>query len=276
MDYIPCRERKFPLKLAAEFVRCYSDYVDWLIHLLERLGREATLEVWDDASSNADDALLADILAAGWEELEGERTDVEGQISQALAQSFALPIEETSIEEARRIIERSRPISQIRQCFRHLDQVRQSTTYEWLHVFRGGFASLVESLIDRHGRQGELIAYDVMTGKAALAPQETMSAEAFLKLLAVRHDPSTRQGAGLEYEHVRVADSEVVIHIKECEWARYYLEHHPRVGYLMACSGDEWQYRGINPRIRMQRTQTLMEGGALCDFRIYVAGARDR
>lgn len=54
-----------------------------------------------------------------------------------------------------------------------------------------------------------------------------------------------------------------------CEWARYFQERHPRVGYLMACSTDETAYRAFNPSLRLQRTQTLMEGGALCDFRIY-------
>lgn len=82
-------------------------------------------------------------------------------------------------------------------------------------------------------------------------------------------DPQTRHGAGLEYELVRASEREVVIHIHACQWARYFQERHPRVGYLMACCVDEAEYRAANPRIRMQRTQTLMEGGEQCDFRIY-------
>ena len=96
-----------------------------------------------------------------------------------------------------------------------------------------------------------------------------MPAKAFLNLFKVPLDPKTFQGAGLTYDLVRASRNEMVLHISECELARYYQEHHPRVGYLMACSMDETEYRAVNDRIRMQRTSTLMEGGALCDFRIY-------
>ena len=46
-------------------------------------------------------------------------------------------------------------------------------------------------------------------------------------------------------------------------------ERHPGVGYLVACSTDEVDYRAFNEKLRMQRTSTLMEGGEVCDFRIY-------
>jgi len=32
---------------------------------------------------------------------------------------------------------------------------------------------------------------------------------------------------------------------------------------------DDPVYRSLNERIRLQRTSTLMEGGAACDFRVY-------
>jgi hypothetical protein len=37
----------------------------------------------------------------------------------------------------------------------------------------------------------------------------------------------------------------------------------------MACSTDETAYRAFNENLRMQRTSTLMEGGEVCDFRIF-------
>lgn len=77
--------------------------------------------------------------------------------------------------------------------------------------------------------------------------------------------------AGLDQEIVRASEREVVLHIKACEWARYYRERHREVGYLMACSTDEIAYRAFNSALRTQRTSTLMEGGSLCDFRIYSA-----
>jgi len=75
--------------------------------------------------------------------------------------------------------------------------------------------------------------------------------------------------AGLESQIISVSEKEVVLHVSECEWARYYRENHPQVGYLMACSTDEAAYRAFNANLRLQRTRTLMEGAAVCDFRIF-------
>jgi hypothetical protein len=75
--------------------------------------------------------------------------------------------------------------------------------------------------------------------------------------------------AGLEVEFVRASETEVVTRVIECEWARYYRERHPRVGYMLACALDNAAYRSFNDRLRLQRTSTLMEDGSECDFRVY-------
>ncbi|MGD8531631.1 MAG: L-2-amino-thiazoline-4-carboxylic acid hydrolase, partial [Syntrophobacterales bacterium] len=75
--------------------------------------------------------------------------------------------------------------------------------------------------------------------------------------------------AGLEIEKITETPREVVINVRECEWARYFQERHPRVGYLMACSTDEVAYKSFNRDLRMRRTQTIMEGAEKCDFKIY-------
>ena len=72
---------------------------------------------------------------------------------------------------------------------------------------------------------------------------------------------------------IRKSDREAVTYVWECEWARYFQERHPRVGYLMACSTDEAAYKAINPSLRLRRTETIMEGSDKCDFMVYaVAG----
>ncbi|HOC42669.1 MAG TPA: L-2-amino-thiazoline-4-carboxylic acid hydrolase [Thermoanaerobaculales bacterium] len=68
---------------------------------------------------------------------------------------------------------------------------------------------------------------------------------------------------------VRASDSEVVLHIRACEWARYFRERHFSVGYLVACSTDDAELRAVTDNLRMQRTSTIMEGGTVCDFRVY-------
>lgn len=42
------------------------------------------------------------------------------------------------------------------------------------------------------------------------------------------------------------------------------------LGYCLSCCRDEAFVAGFNPRIRLVRTQTLMEGAPCCDFRFFI------
>jgi hypothetical protein len=43
------------------------------------------------------------------------------------------------------------------------------------------------------------------------------------------------------------------------------------LGYCLSCSRDESFVSGFNPRIKMARTSTIMEGAPHCDFRFTLA-----
>ncbi len=263
-------ERVFALRLAPELKAGVERYAHWLRHLLERLGRQATLAAWAQAAGHREDALLAEILDGGWRADPAGPVDVAGGLDTAVAVDFACPVEGVTADEARALIEQMPPFPQVRRRLADPNVIREITTYQSLHLSFHGLALLIEALIDRHGKQGELIAYDALSRWVEAHSGEGMAAEDFLKTFNSPFDPATRHGAGLDYTLVRASADEVVLHIHGCAWARYYRERHPRVGYLLACSMDETTYRGVNPRIRMQRTTTLMEGGTRCDFRIYV------
>lgn len=269
MEEKPRQERVFAFRLAPELCTCVERNVHWLRHLLERLGREAALAVWGEVLASPEDALLADVLGGNWQADPEEPVDVGGRMEAALAASFSRPVEGVTAAEARALVEQLPPLPQARQRLADPNVVQEVTTYQSLHLSFHGLALLIEALIDRHGKQGELIAYDTLKSWVEAGRGGEMGAEEFLEVFKVPLDPGTRQGAGLDYTLFRAAADEVVMLIQGCAWARYYREHHPRVGYMLACSMDETSYRGMNPRIRMQRTTTLMEGGALCDFRIY-------
>jgi hypothetical protein len=274
MSYTPCRERTFPLRLAQEFEYHYYGYLHWLKHLLERLGRECTLAVWQGAFADFDAAPLSDILSADWGPSDAdEAADADDVIASLLEEVFPLPVEGVSPEEARDIIDGTPPFPQIRQRFSDLNVTRETTTYEALHLFRDGLALLAETLIDRHGKQGEFIAYDAMLAELAAAGIPGQEVADFMAKRQARFgsepDEADMFTAGLEVEFIRGSENEVVTLVKECEWARYFRERHPRVGYLLACGLDNAMYGAFNERIRLQRTSTLMEGGSACDFRVY-------
>jgi hypothetical protein len=274
MSYVPCRERTFAVRLAGQFEHQYRYYLHWLKHLLERLGREPTLVLWADAFRDYDEGLLQHILSAGWEEAhEDGAEEIEGSLSIVLDDLFSLPVEGVTRDEAQTLLENTPPFRQIRQHLPTLNVGRQTTTYEALHLFRDALALLVEALLDCYGKQGELIAYDTMLEQWPRSQEPKISVEEYLSRRLARFssepDEPDMFTAGLEVEVIRGSKQEVVTRVTECEWARYYRERHPRVGYLLGCSLDNAAYRSFNDRLRLQRTTTLMEGGTECDFRVY-------
>ena len=271
MDYIPCSKRVFPVMLASVLRARYAAYLHWLSHLLERLGHDCTLAIWQDVCRGYDDELLLQILATGWNDVpEDKVVDVEESVAESLSRSFPVAIEQVSGKRARQLVEEMPPIHQVKQIFSSPNVWKEITAYEALHLRSDGLAWLTEALIRFHGKQGELIAYDLLReGRVKAMEGKTGSVAEFISDFTSAPEKANIFTAGLEIESVHASERKVVWHIKECEWSRYFRERHPQVGYLMACSTDEVAYRAFNDKLRLQRTSTLMEGGKVCDFRIY-------
>lgn len=61
--------------------------------------------------------------------------------------------------------------------------------------------------------------------------------------------------------------------IKRCAYAEMYQEIGlGHIGGLLSCERDGALCEGYDPRIRMQRTQTVMQGASHCDFRFSYEG----
>jgi len=278
MNHTPCRQRTFPFWLAYEFEYHYIFSLRWLKHFLERLGRDHTLAVWEDAFRGYDTSLLESILAVEWQDApEQYAAEMEEQLTAFAASHF--PVAGVSAEEARHLIDHMPPFEQIRRHFSTLDVMREITTYQALHLFRDSLALIAEGMLARYRKAGELIVYDAVLEEWSPEPGEEMEAAEYLRQRAERFSKEPEEAdihsAGLQVELLRATDSEVVTRVTECEWARYYQEHHPRVGYLLACSADNAAYRSTNHRLRLQRTTTLMERGTECDFRVYDVEAQE-
>jgi hypothetical protein len=147
---------------------------------------------------------------------------------------------------------------------------KEISTYDALHLRFDGLSYLAESLIAKYSKEGELIVYDLMVeGRILSGAGETGSVEGFIENFISEPESPNIFSAGLEMELIEKSKREAVIYIRECEWARYFQEHHPQVGYMMACSTDEVGVKAYNQSLRLQRTGTIMEGSNKCDFRIY-------
>ncbi|MCS7207265.1 MAG: L-2-amino-thiazoline-4-carboxylic acid hydrolase [Dehalococcoidia bacterium] len=77
-----------------------------------------------------------------------------------------------------------------------------------------------------------------------------------------------RHGPGdLEIEVVKETETEYVFRVVRCRFAEMYREMGlGDIGHLLSCNRDFAFVEGFNPRIRLQRTQTIMQGAPFCDF----------
>ena len=80
-------------------------------------------------------------------------------------------------------------------------------------------------------------------------------------------DPWVRGGA-LESDTFEDNDSMVSFNVTRCRYAEMYRElGMADLGGIFSCGRDGSLSTGFNPRIKLARTQTIMEGATHCDFR---------
>ena len=273
---IPCPKRRFSYRI--NFLTFYESYLRWLRHLIERLGAQNILLLWKETFADYDDQILLSILSSGWHEEETDETiPLEAKAEDWIEKFFPTADSIFVNSEVRNIIEGTPPIRQIRQLFSIKTVEKEMSAYDALHIRFDGLACLAETLIEKYGKQGELIVYDLITeGRLASGQGESGSVEEFIENFTAEPDMPNLFTAGLDIEVIRKTDRESIAYVRECEWARYFQDRHPQVGYLMACSTDEASYKAFNPNLRLQRTGTIMEGRDRCDFRIYAVTGKQQ
>ena len=75
-------------------------------------------------------------------------------------------------------------------------------------------------------------------------------------------------GGALEFEVLETNDTKLSLNVTRCRYAEMYKGHGiEELGYLLSCGRDFALVEGFNPRIKLTRTQTIMEGADFCDFR---------
>jgi hypothetical protein len=76
----------------------------------------------------------------------------------------------------------------------------------------------------------------------------------------------------LVYEILEQTDQRLSFNVTRCRYAEMYERLGLKeFGYCLSCNRDESLINGFNPRMELVRTQTIMQGAKICDFRIVVA-----
>ena len=79
----------------------------------------------------------------------------------------------------------------------------------------------------------------------------------------------------LETEVIRESDDEWVYKVTRCRYAEmYHAMGVGEIGFELSCNRDATFVDGYDPRIKLTRTQTIMQGADHCDFHYRMTGAK--
>jgi hypothetical protein len=82
-----------------------------------------------------------------------------------------------------------------------------------------------------------------------------------------------REGDALQIDVLEQTPSRLSFNVTRCRYAEMYRALGlADLGGTLSCQRDYALAEGFNPRIRLTRTQTIMEGASYCDFRFRIDG----
>ena len=80
--------------------------------------------------------------------------------------------------------------------------------------------------------------------------------------------PQWTANGALEVEMLEEGETKVNYNVTRCRYSEMYREMGlAEIGHLLSCGRDGTFCTGYDPRIKLERTQTLMQGASHCDFR---------
>jgi hypothetical protein len=132
-------------------------------------------------------------------------------------------------------------------------------------------APIYEAMVQEIGEERARAVLDTAISKAAIESGKAFAEETEggtnLRTFQELQELWTRDKA-LEIEVVRATDKHFDYNVLRCRYFETYRDMGlGRIGHLLSCNRDGVFCQGYDPRIRLQRTQTLMQGADHCDFR---------
>ncbi len=80
--------------------------------------------------------------------------------------------------------------------------------------------------------------------------------------------PQWKANGALEVEMLEESDTAVNYNVTRCKYAEMYKEMGlAEIGHLLSCGRDGTFCTGYNPKIKLDRSRTIMQGAEHCDFR---------
>src|SRR6516164_9586830 len=127
----------------------------------------------------------------------------------------------------------------------------------------------IQTLIERIGRDAALEILDATINKLAVQDGDNWQAQFGSNFGSLRRVAQEVWGGGsLEVDILDASDTHLSFNVTRCRYAEFYRELGlTDIGIHIHCKRDYAMIDGFNPKIELDRRQTLMEGADHCNFR---------
>jgi hypothetical protein len=131
---------------------------------------------------------------------------------------------------------------------------------------------IFEEMVRQIGEDRAASILDAAIRKAAVAEgkhfaERAPAGQTSMKDFIALYDLWTADGA-LEIDILEASDTKFDFDVTRCRYAEMYKEMGlGRIGHLLSCNRDGTFCQGYDPRIMLQRDQTIMAGAPCCTFR---------
>ncbi len=157
---------------------------------------------------------------------------------------------------------------------KHKFQQNTNMTFEQVFQFSyQGYISIMQIMLNDMGKDKftEMLKKAASESAALSAEQliKSLSKNDFAAFISLLTDPLYKNT--ITYEVVEQTDKAFEIKVIECLWAKTFREaREPNavdIGYASVCHTDYAFAQAFNPKIKMLRDKTLMQGHAYCNHR---------
>lgn len=140
-------------------------------------------------------------------------------------------------------------------------------------------APLIEAFGAELGREKALAQLERVIAKLALASGQEMARQVTENTIAALDTVVRFWGydSAMEVERLAQNNQHYDFNVRRCRYAEMYRELGlADLGLVLSCQRDFAFFEGFNPRIKLTRTQTIMQGADHCDFRFSLRDDHER
>ena len=125
------------------------------------------------------------------------------------------------------------------------------------------------TLTETHGKAAAAAAVAEAVRRSSIEQGASMAAGAPTSLQTfVDLQPAWTRGGALEVKVKERSDTAFAFDVVRCRYAEMYRAMGlAEIGHLLSCQRDATFCEGYDPKLKLARTQTIMQGAACCDFR---------